>query len=123
MNNYYIDNNYEWNHRMHMLTHILLRTFNCHTDPSNPDTDLDEQNDYNDPVPLDYDMDVDGMSDVYEVKYGCSEESFTCDLDSGIVYNEVYGNGWQHPWIHNSRYALLIGMLPCSLRLSLIWKT
>lgn len=49
------------------------------------------------------------MPGVYEVKYGCSEENFTCDPDSGVVYNLVGGNGWQHPWVHNARYALLIG--------------
>jgi len=34
--------------------------FYVQKNPPNPDTDLDSQNDYNDPVPLDYDMDGDG---------------------------------------------------------------
>lgn len=53
--------------------------------------------------------DADSMSDKYETKYCMATENFTCDPDSGIVYNEVNGQGWQHPSIHNARYAVLIG--------------
>lgn len=37
-----------------------MKHFNYKTNPLNPDSDLDGQNDYNDLVPLDYDMDGDG---------------------------------------------------------------
>jgi len=49
------------------------------------------------------------MPDKYEIKYGCTTESLNPDADGEFVWNQVGGNGWQHPWIHNSRYALLIG--------------
>ncbi|MEW6069554.1 MAG: hypothetical protein AB1485_02970 [Candidatus Thermoplasmatota archaeon] len=58
----------------------------------------------------DKDLDADGMPDIYETKYGCVEGgSWECDPDSGIIDNVVNGGGWQNPWIHNARYAVLIG--------------
>jgi len=49
------------------------------------------------------------MPDKYEIKYGCTTESLNPDADGEFVWNQVGGNGWQHPWIYNSRYAILIG--------------
>ncbi|MEW6070959.1 MAG: hypothetical protein AB1485_10100, partial [Candidatus Thermoplasmatota archaeon] len=146
---------------------IYDKTFTYKTSPFNPNTDLDGQNDYNDLIPLDYDMDgdrkinsgrfvtvgdagyverlaiaanndpnllrdasgnveddldidndsvhnfgdldmdADGMSDEYEVKYG--DIVVRMAIDSEWVENEVQGQGWQNPYIYNARYAILLG--------------
>ncbi|MDI6887135.1 MAG: hypothetical protein QMC98_00640, partial [Candidatus Thermoplasmatota archaeon] len=153
------------------ITPGYSKTFSYKTSPFNPDTDFDGQNDYNDLIPLDYDMDgdgkinyhsiaqpnsacyveriaiaanndpnlervdgafvwdddidddktsltddwvwdldvdADGMPDKYEIKYGCTTETLNPDADGIMVWNQVGGNGWQHPWIHNARYAVLV---------------
>ena len=57
----------------------------------------------------DDDVDNDGMTNEYEVKYGDIDEITTDDikLKEGI-HNEVDGEGWQNPWVYNGRYALLL---------------
>jgi hypothetical protein len=95
--------------------------FDYETSPILWDTDLDGSGDGHDPVPLDWDMDGDGipndsdsnmdgdsyldsvdpdddndgMSDEYESKYG-------------VEGSEIDGGGWQSPSIHNQRIALLL---------------
>jgi hypothetical protein len=94
--------------------------FDYETSPILWDTDLDGSGDGHDPVPIDWDMDGDGipndsdsnmdgdiylnsedldddndgMSDEYESKYG-------------VAGTEIGGGGWQSPTVHNRRYAIL----------------
>ena len=135
------------------------KTFTYHTNPLDADTEDDGQNDYNDPVPLDYDMDGDGYinrdwlidptgvfyveriaivvsNDPYLNRYANGDpvseddtnnggdndidgDGITDDRDDDMdndgmkyVYEVEHGvihDGWQHPFIYNARYALLIG--------------
>lgn len=56
-------------------------------------------------------MDADGMADMYEIKYGCVNSDMSDpDTPGGYVSNTVQGQGWQHPYVHNARYAVLIGV-------------
>ena len=132
-----------------------------HTDPFNPDTDLDGQNDYNDLIPLDYDMDGDGYINGFElidpegafydarIAECVANDNFIKRYDNGdpipeddtanggdndmdgdereitLGYDDdwdadgmsnnyecfhgiAYG-GWQNEFLHNARYAVLIG--------------
>ena len=70
-----------------------------------PDYDMDQ--DGLDNGDDDTDMDADGMPDLYEVKYG--ELDIIMYEGDNYAENQVNGEGWQNPLIHNARYGLLIG--------------
>ena len=55
----------------------------------------------------DDDVDNDGMTNEYEVKYGDSEDSATDIKLEEDTLNEVDGEGWQNPWIYNAKYGFL----------------
>jgi hypothetical protein len=118
---------------------IYGNNFIFKTDPNEEDTDNDGLNDNLDSIPLDYDMDGDDLlnapysemlydaGDIY-LGGGIDINSDDIDMDNDGTNDELdldddndgmsdayevdYGvsnNGWQNPYKHNERYALVVG--------------
>ncbi|MDI6855989.1 MAG: hypothetical protein QMD21_04325 [Candidatus Thermoplasmatota archaeon] len=78
------------------ITPGYSKTFSYKTSPFNPDTDFDGQNDYNDLVPLDYDMDGDGYinkADLTNPASNCYVEriAIAANNDNNLI-RDAYGN-------------------------------
>ncbi|MDI6708953.1 MAG: hypothetical protein QME47_07725 [Candidatus Thermoplasmatota archaeon] len=78
------------------ITPGYSKTFSYKTSPFNPDTDFEGQNDYNDLVPLDYDMDGDGYinkADLTNPASNCYVEriAIAANNDNNLI-RDAYGN-------------------------------
>jgi hypothetical protein len=109
------------------------------TNPNDEDTDNDGLNDNLDPIPLNYDMDGDDLLNAPYADMGYTSDQIYTDGGIDInsddpnmdgdetnddidddddndgmddLYEDIFGvenEGWQNRYLHNERYALLIG--------------
>ena len=75
----------------HTLEHVVIEGERVYIG------DMDKDEDGRDDM-WDDDQDNDGMCDIYEMDVGCTP----------YPYNTVDGLGWQHPFVYNARYALIV---------------